>query len=207
MRLGHLLAAAALLCCSVAARADDFTFTINGSANDPSSMATYSGVGTFSGTETNVPGTYRITSISGTNTNGLIDVNGYGGNDNLLMPNQGTFVDTSGIAFYDQTEVGVYEVRLFQSSGSCGGDKTSTYCLDVEEVNTSGSPYEGTLPVSVPGGPGSSGAAARFAVRFSLSRNVATPTAAATPEPGSIFLLGSGSLALVGMARRRFSRS
>lgn len=197
--------AAAVLCCSIAARADDFSFAINGSAGG------FSGTGTFSGPEVSgMPGTYNITSVNGTNTNGMIGVNGFNGNDNLLTPNAVTFVNTSGIAFYDQTASGVYQVRLYKSDnpgGGCTPDDSSIYCVDVEEINTTNSSGTSTLPISTTSSSGNTNSTARFAVRFSLARIAAAPTVAATPEPGSLILLGSGTLALAGIARRRASRS
>ena len=157
-----------------------------------------------------MPGSYGITSIRGSNTNGIIGAGLFGGNDNLLMmPGSSAFVDTSGIAFYDQTDAGVYAVRLYQSGGFCGNNTSdaSQYCIDVQEVNTANQQEPATLPITFPG---TTGNAARVAVRFSLARvatTPTTPTSAATPEPGSLFLLGSGTLAMAGLARRRFVQS
>ncbi|GAA3751218.1 PEP-CTERM sorting domain-containing protein [Terriglobus aquaticus] len=200
MRFHIFLAALAVLSGSAVAHADDFTFTLSGSAGG------FSGTGTFSGSEqAGKPGTYDITGVSGSNTNGIIAAGQYNGNDNLLTPNASYFVDTSGISFYDQTASGVYAVRLYKSgNGYCGMDTNdpSQYCIDLQEVNTP-NPGDTTLPVTFPG---TSGSPARLAVRFSLARTAAEPAPAATPEPGSLMLLGTGALALAGVGRRRFSQ-
>jgi hypothetical protein len=197
MRFHLILAAAAVLCGSAVAHADDFTFSLTGTAG------AFSGTGTFSGTESSTPGTYTITGISGSNTNGIIGLGGFGPNDNLLTPNGQYFVDTNGISFYDQTAVGVYAVRLFQSAGTCKNSDGSAaaYCVAVQEVNTSNPQDPTTLPVTFPGG---DSGAARVAVRFSLARVTTPVSVASTPEPGSLMLLGSGALALAGFGRRRF---
>lgn len=201
MRFRIFLAAAAVLCAGVSAHADDFTFTLNGGAGG------FSGTGTFTGSPLpGITGVYSISGVSGSNTNGIIGAGMYGNNDNLLTPNATYFVDSQGIAFYDQTTDGVYAVRLYQAmNGMCSGS-SSQYCVDVQEVNT-GAPTDPTttLPVTFPG---TTGDAAHFAVRFTLARAGApSTTVAATPEPGSLMLLGSGALALAGFGRRRFLTS
>ena len=78
----------------VASHATTFNFNAVGSA------VGYSGTGTLTGTS-NGDGSFTITGITGPGTNGIIPVNGYSGNDNLLFPNATSLVDGHGLGFYD----------------------------------------------------------------------------------------------------------
>lgn len=91
---------------SQAARADTFSYTLNGGASG------FSGTGTLTGNPSSTAGADLITAITGTGVTGLISPGAYAGNNNLLFATSTPIFDSHGLAFTDQNTSGVYEVNL-----------------------------------------------------------------------------------------------
>jgi hypothetical protein len=116
------LALLSALASPVLAHADIFNFNAVGSGGG------FSGSGSFVATD-NGNGSFTITSISGTGITGLIPVNQFQANDNLLFPSSNPLVDPSGFAFTDvmgntgfqvnihSTGPGAYDAFLLDSDG------------------------------------------------------------------------------------------
>ena len=110
MRLRTLCSILFALSLGIAARADTFSYMLNGGASG------FSGTGTLTGTSVS-PGVYLITGITGTNVTGLISPGGFNGNDNLFSPNTSQLFDSQGLGFVDQNNGGVFQVDLFNNGG------------------------------------------------------------------------------------------
>lgn len=191
MRFGLWMASLLFFNVSVAAVADS---TVTGSGGG------FSGSGTLF-TTSNEDGSYTITGITGTDVLGLIAPNGFNGNDNQLFPSGKTLVDDNGFAFNAAEGDTQYEVDLFAAAGS-GGYRAEILDSDgisdtiaVDFALNSNSVAARRL-VALPNG--GAGEARNFAFNFAA----VTPVAA-TPEPATFALLGTGFLGLAGVLRRR----
>jgi len=180
MQLRNLFGAAALLSASFVSRAAtvNFNFTFAGASN--------SGSGTFVTSTTATAGQYLVTSATGTingSTISLLPVGAFPSafppvNDNLLF-----YPDGGGQSFVDESGI-----ALVNAAG---------LYLVLFHDNVLG--YEDAASLSPTGDPGTS--------ELLTSGTITPTTVAATPEPGSFALLGTGVLSLAGMARRRFVRA
>jgi hypothetical protein len=113
----------------VAAHADTFDFTANGSGGG------FSGTGTFVATNDG-GGQYTITSMTGTGVGSLIGQGGFDGNDNLLFPTSASLLDSKGFAFTANEGDTDFMVDIFASGG--GYD---AYLLDSDN-------FSETIPVT-----------------------------------------------------------
>jgi hypothetical protein len=161
------------------AHADVFSFTFLGGI--------YSGTGYFYGTETS-PHVYDITAVydgsvtafglGTSDISGIVDTNGFEGNDNTLYyPAGGDYFDNDGISFSldNGDDVNLYTTQYgpFFVDDALGGSPSGP---DVPEV---------VLDI------------------VHLDRDGPLPPAS-TPEPGSLALLGTAILGGAGALRRRF---
>lgn len=191
MRLGPCVAVACLAFLSVAAKADTATYGITGTG-----ASQFTGSANLT-TNNGVDGVYTITDISGTGGYGLgvtgliqpgLFNNGSGlTNDNLLYPDSSTqLVDANGFAFTDSLGDTDFQVDVFSTDGT--GDYAA-YLLDsdgfAEQIPV-------TLDVSVVQ------ADPVFSIAFK-----GVPAPAATPEPSSLALFGTGFLGLAQLLRRK----
>ena len=103
------LAIAGALALPAAAHADTFDFAATGGGNG------FSGIGSFVTTNQG-NGSYLITDISGTGITSLIPVPDYGGNDNLLFPDNATKLDNSGFSFNDQMGNTKFQVNIYSDA-------------------------------------------------------------------------------------------
>jgi hypothetical protein len=143
------------------------------------------------------PGVYQITSLTGTADGlpltllpvGTFPGSGFAANDNLLyFPASIPAIDLG------QTTPSLLDVRgVSFTLGSVGnlnvyfgafntGDPFVYNLFDSSNTNTPLGSSLGTLTLV----------------------NLTPPTTAATPEPGSVILLGTGAMGLIGVVRRRF---
>ena len=193
MKLSHLLAALVVCCVtgSAAAHADTFNFSFGSAASGVSGSGTLTG--SLIGTNE-----YLITGITGSNT-----LAGFGSStiasllkagtatpaapghvpttsdNDLFHLATGTFsFDKGGLSY--KLDDGV-QVNLFGSSDEL-------FYIQVCNIGTLAYLQQSTLNITPSGTP---------------SPN--PPIVAATPEPSSLLLLGSGLLGIAGMARRRFN--
>src|ERR1700743_2728250 len=136
-----------------------------------------SGSGDFTLTGTATDGVYEVTSmdgqVNGTNITGILPVNSYKGNDNLLY-NSATYLDGSGVSFLLDNAA---NVNIFYSNGDWFLQGDGNFVRD------GGSAGPGVTP-SVNG-----------PTTLELTSFTFRPQGiAATPEPSSILLLGTGIL-------------
>ncbi len=147
-------------------------------------------------------GSYTITGIDGSGVTGLIGAGGFDGNDNQLRPGASPTLGSGGFAFTDTMGDTDFQVNIFGNADGTYG----MHVLDSDGVRTDDS-VTFTL-----GSPTSSSALHSFlmsqgdvmsgtqAFLFSFD----TQETAATPEPYSIALVGTGLLGVAGVMRRRF---
>jgi hypothetical protein len=181
------------------ARADEFSFSFSGPSVDHSTQFSFSGSGTMYATSTGVAGVWNINSVSGTVTtdtyinhtttdtaNYTIDsllpaspaVGSFDGNDNILYyPGGSSF---SGLDFFDLAGVS------FSLVGTTDDVNLNTafflwFPYDQGTAGTQSEAISETVCWQGPGDPPS-----------------------ATPEPGSLALLGTSILGGAGILRRRF---
>lgn len=192
MRFGPYLAVALLAIPCAVAKADS-TYPVSGTGNSQ-----FYGAANLT-TDDGSNGAYNILSIVGTSDYGL-DVtgliptgqfnNGQGQkNDNVLYPDSPTaVVDTNGFAFTATEGDTNFDVDVF----STGSGNYAAYLLDNDG-------FAATMPVTLDVGVVETDPV--FSIAFQ-----GIPSAAPTPEPSGLALLGTGFLGLAGLLRRRRCR-
>ncbi len=176
---------------SVAAHADT-AYTYN-----------FSGIGiTGGGTTTIAPtatdGVYNVTSIDGAvngiNIVGLLPVDTYKNNDNLLYDG-GIFLDDSGVSFL--LEDGA-NVNVFYINGDYFFSGDGQFVLDSGGYTPAAAPMMRSMRMR---------SAIASGETFKLKSFTFAPAAVVTPEPASFVLLGTSVLGAAGiLGRRRFRR-
>ena len=167
------------------------------------SGAGYSGSGTITATSQG-DGSYLISSMSGTGFDSMFAPGGFNGNDDLLFPSAGQYVDSAGFAFTVTEGEDTDNVDIFSDAAGY-----EAYIVD-EGGNTETIPITFTLtPVATQ----STMLMSRLALHsfaqtpsttqftFSFQPDVQAPPD--TPEPSSIVLLGTGAAAGFAVVRRR----
>ena len=122
---------------AVAAQAESFDFTASGSAGG------FSGSGVLT-TSANSDGSYTISSITGPGVTGLLPVQSFGNNDNLLFPGSDSLVDAGGFSFADVMGNTAYRINLYSTAGgyavhlldSDGFDQRQDVAFNVTPVAT-----------------------------------------------------------------------
>ncbi len=157
----------------------------------------FSGSGTLTGTG-NGDGSYTITDVSGSGFGTLFAPGGYQQNDNQLFPGAPSLVDGQGFAFtYTEGDTN-FDVDIFSvRSGAYTADYTD---LDSNLLSSIGVTFTLTATPQMEGLflSNASPATESFAFSFGAASSV-------TPEPASLFLLGTGALGLLGSLRRRWA--
>lgn len=103
-----LAIATTLAASSLAAHADTFNFTVNGSAGG------FSGSGVLT-TTLDQSGNYLITGIAGTGVTGIIPPGGFNNNDNLLFPSSTPLLDSQGFSFSAADGPDQFNVNIFNN--------------------------------------------------------------------------------------------
>ncbi len=182
MKIGSRLLSASLFsaACTSALYADTFNFSFSGS-NDVSGPPgiPFSGAGQITATEVGSTSTYTVTAVTGTTAgqNILILVPAFSFNDNLLFYTAG-----SAFATFDthgiQYALAGGQVFLFQNTSSQNQEQL----------------FEGNEQLPI------------FFAENQVSPITITPVSASPiPEPGSLALLGTGTLGALGVLRRRLA--
>jgi hypothetical protein len=105
---------------SAVAHADTFTYNLAGTGGNIST-GLFSGSGTLTAAPYGTAGAELISNLSGTNVTSFLGPGAFNNDDDLIYPAGPGFLDTSGFAFIDQNQTGVYHVDIFENSNGYFG--------------------------------------------------------------------------------------